>query len=234
VDFAMLSIVIPTLNEEKYLPHLLGSLEKQTVKDFEVLVADANSQDATRQIAVAHGCRIVAGGRIAQGRNAGARQAQGEYVPFLDADVTLTPSFLEELISQVIGKKLDVASGFITPDSKKIFDQIMVTTSNVWHFAIQHFYPHASGFYIIARKSLHDEICGFDEELFLTEDHDYVMRAARVGRFQYLWEPKVTFSIRRFEKEGRWRLIGKFLLLEFHMLFKKVKEEVVHYEFGKF
>ena len=48
----MLSIVIPTLNEENYLPNLLRSLGKQTVKDFEVLVADANSQDATRQIAV--------------------------------------------------------------------------------------------------------------------------------------------------------------------------------------
>jgi glycosyltransferase involved in cell wall biosynthesis len=39
----MLSIVIPTLNEEKYLPHLLGSLENQTFHDFVVLVADADS-----------------------------------------------------------------------------------------------------------------------------------------------------------------------------------------------
>jgi len=40
--------------------------------------------------------------------------------------------------------------------------------------------------------------------------------------------------MKNFDKEGRWRLIGKFLVLEVHMLFKKVKEEVVHYEFGKF
>jgi glycosyltransferase involved in cell wall biosynthesis len=231
---AVLSIVIPTLNEEKYLPHLLGSLENQTYRDFEILVADANSQDATRHIAADHGCQIVAGGRIAQGRNAGACQAHGDYLLFLDADVMLAPSFLEELISQILEKNLDVASGFITPDSKKILDRMMVTTSNVWHFSIQHFYPHASGFYIVARKSLHDEIGGFDEELFLTEDHDYVMRAARLGKFQYLWQPRVTFSVRRFDKEGRWRLIGKFLVLEIHMLFKKVKEEVVTYEFGKF
>jgi glycosyltransferase involved in cell wall biosynthesis len=230
----VLSIVIPTLNEEKYLPHLLESLEEQTYRDFEIVVADAHSQDATRHIATGHACRIVVGGRIARGRNAGARRAHGEYLLFLDADVTLGPSFLEELLSQLINKKLDVASGFITPDSKKIFDQVMVTTSNVWHFAIQHLYPHASGFYIVARKSLHDEIGGFDEELFLTEDHDYVMRAARHGKFQYLWQPRVTFSVRRFDKEGRWRLIGKFLVLEVHMLFRKVKEEVVSYEFGKF
>jgi glycosyltransferase involved in cell wall biosynthesis len=231
---AVLSIVIPTLNEEKYLPHLLGSLENQTYKDFEILVADANSRDATRHIAAGHGCQIVGGGRIAQGRNAGARQAHGDYLLFLDADVMVVPSFLEELISQILRKNLDVASGFITPDSQKILDRVMVTTSNVWHFAIQHCYPHASGFYIVARKSLHDEIGGFDEELFLTEDHDYVMRAAHLGKFQYLWQPRVTFSVRRFDKEGRWLLIGKLLVLELHMLFRKVKDEVVSYEFDKF
>jgi glycosyltransferase involved in cell wall biosynthesis len=60
----VLSIVIPTLNEEKYLPRLLQSLDCQTIKDFEIIVADANSRDATRQVAAEHGCRIVAGGRI--------------------------------------------------------------------------------------------------------------------------------------------------------------------------
>jgi glycosyltransferase involved in cell wall biosynthesis len=230
----MLSIVIPTLNEEKYLPHLLESLAHQTFSDFEVIVADANSLDATRDIAAQHGCKIVPGGRMAQGRNAGARRAQGEYVLFLDADVTVAPSFLAELLEKIVRKKLDVASGFITPDSKRIFDRIMVTTSNVWHFAIQYVYPHASGFYIVARKSLHDAIGGFDEELFLTEDHDYVMRAARQGKFRYLWKPRVKFSVRRLDKEGRWKLIWKFLVLEIYMIFKKVRAEVVRYEFGKF
>jgi glycosyltransferase involved in cell wall biosynthesis len=230
----MVSIVIPTLNEEKYLPSLLQSLQEQTLSDFEIIVADANSQDATREIAGSYGCQVVAGGRIAQGRNAGARHAGGEFILFLDADITVAPAFLDELMHKVHKKNLDVASGFITPDSRKIFDKIMVATSNMWHFAIQYCYPHASGFYIIARKSLHDKISGFDEELFLTEDHDYVIRAARHGKFRYLWKPRVKFSVRRLDKEGRWKLIWKFLVLEIYMIFKKVREEVVRYEFGKF
>ncbi len=230
----MLSIVIPTLNEEKYLPHLLDSLNRQTRRDFEVIVADADSRDATRSIAASRGCRVVPGGRIAQGRNAGARVAQGDYLLFLDADVTITPTFIEELTGRIRSRNLDAASGFITPDSRRSFDRIMVATSNWWHFAMQRFYPHAPGFYIAARKSLHDAIGGFDEELFLTEDHDYVRRAGRVGRVAYLWKPRVTFSVRRFDKEGRWRLIGKFLRLEILMLFKKIREEVVVYEFDKF
>ncbi len=40
----MLSIVIPTLNEEQYLPHLLDSLSRQTLSGFEIIVADAHSR----------------------------------------------------------------------------------------------------------------------------------------------------------------------------------------------
>ena len=44
------SIVIPTLNEEDYLPNLLGDLTKQTKKDFEVIIADGYSKDETKQV----------------------------------------------------------------------------------------------------------------------------------------------------------------------------------------
>lgn len=230
----MISVVVPTLNEEKYLPHLLRSLQRQTFPGFEVIVADGGSSDATREIAASHGFLVIPGGRAAAGRNAGARQARGAYLLFLDADVTVPPTFLEELLKRVHLHKLDVASGFITPDSRKWIDKVMVATSNLWHFAIQLSYPHASGFYIFARKALHEKIGGFDEELLVTEDHDYVRRAARHGKFRYLWKPRVTFSVRRFDQEGRLRLIGKFLILEVLMLFNRVKKQVVPYDFGKF
>lgn len=44
-----LSIIIPTYNEELYLPKLLKSIEDQDFHDYEVVVADANSQDDTRK-----------------------------------------------------------------------------------------------------------------------------------------------------------------------------------------
>ncbi len=97
----MLSVVIPTLNEAKYLPGVLASLKKQTFADFEVIVADAASTDGTREIALGHGCHVVQGGTISQGRNAGARRARGKYLLFLDADVTVAPDFLEELMFKV-------------------------------------------------------------------------------------------------------------------------------------
>ena len=69
----ILSIIIPTYNEEEYLPVLLESIKEQSFDDYEVIVADANSTDKTREIAKEYGCIVVDGGLPAVGRNNGAR-----------------------------------------------------------------------------------------------------------------------------------------------------------------
>ena len=86
----ILSIIIPTYNEEEYLPVLLESIKKQSFKDYEIIVADANSTDRTREIAESYGCIVVDGGLPAAGRNNGAKVATGEYLLFLDSDLELT------------------------------------------------------------------------------------------------------------------------------------------------
>lgn len=231
----MVSIVVPALNEENYLPRLLDSLDKQSLAPGEVIVADAGSTDRTADLARDFGCLVVQGGNPACGRNSGARQAQGEYLLFLDADVMLEKAFLHDLMVRVRERNLDVASGFITPDSGRRLDRFLLLVSNWYSYLIQRLSPHGSGFYILARKSLHDEIGGFNEELFLAEDHDYLIRAARRGRFAFLTHPRVIFSVRRFEREGRWTMVWKYFVLEIYRAFKKdVKSKVVSYDFGKF
>ena len=80
----MLSIIIPTLNEEKYLPVLLESIKKQKFEgDYELIVADAGSQDKTVEIARNFGGKIVPGGLPAKGRNQGAAEARGDLFLFL-------------------------------------------------------------------------------------------------------------------------------------------------------
>ncbi|MEN6592532.1 MAG: glycosyltransferase family A protein, partial [Methanobacterium sp.] len=57
-----ISIIIPTYNEEEYLPYLLESIKRQDFTDYEVIVADAHSTDKTREIAKSFGAKIVDGG----------------------------------------------------------------------------------------------------------------------------------------------------------------------------
>ena len=65
-------------DEEEYLPVLLDSIKEQSFKDYEIIVADANSTDRTREIAEEYGCTVVDGGMPAVGRNRGPEVAKGE------------------------------------------------------------------------------------------------------------------------------------------------------------
>ena len=94
----ILSIIIPTYNEEEYLPVLLDSIKMQNFDDYEIIVADANSTDRTREIAEEYGCIVIDGGLPAVGRNKGAKAAKGEYLLFLDSDLMLTEDYLRDTI----------------------------------------------------------------------------------------------------------------------------------------
>ena len=90
----MISIVIPTLNEERRIGQTLQRLRDTLVGDFEIIVSDGGSKDKTADIARALADKVIVHSgldrqTIAGGRNAGAKVAAGEYITFLDADVTI-------------------------------------------------------------------------------------------------------------------------------------------------
>lgn len=230
----MLSIVIPTYNEEAYLPQLLRSIQAQTYKEYEVVVADAHSKDRTREIAIELGARVVDGGMPSAGRNKGAAAANGDLVLFLDADVVLPDvKFLEETIAEFDKRGLGAATCAVDPMSERVIDKVMHSTFNYFMWVTQAFVPHAPGFCIFAKKIVHDAISGFDEEIKLAEDHDYVGRAAKVEKFGLLNSHKIPVSVRRFDRDGRLNIIFKYLLLEVHLRTKgNVKTDAFNYTFG--
>lgn len=230
----MLSIVIPTYNEVKYLPLLLRSIKAQTFKDYEIIVADNGSTDGTRKIAEEAGARLVAGGSPSAGRNKGAAAAKGEVLLFLDADVILPdPWFLQMTVAEFEKRGLGAATMKIAPMSDKVVDKAFHDAFNYFMWVTQKTTPHAPGFCIFARKTVHQEINGFDEEIKLAEDHDYVSRAAKVAKFGLLKTYKIPVSVRRFERDGRMNIAGKYLLAELYMRTKgKIKTDIFNYTFG--
>ena len=217
-----LSIVIPCKDEEELLPRLLTSIKKQTFTDYEIIVADAHSTDRTRDIATSFGARVVEGGMPGPGRNHGALEAQGALLLFLDADVVLASArYLEDALAEFEEKKADVATCYIEPISDKIIDHALYGAYNAYAELTEDILPHAAGMCILVRRKTHDEIKGFDEEVVLAEDMDYVRRAAKQNhKFKVLKSHPIHTSVRRMEKDGRWGIAFKYTFGELWLLFK--------------
>lgn len=230
----MLSIIIPTLNEDEYLPLLLRSVVAQTFRDHEVIIADNGSTDRTLEIAREFGARVTEGGLPSVGRNRGAAAAKGDILLFLDADVVLPdPWFLQMTVAEFEKRKLDVATCAVHPLSDRKIDKVFHSAYNYFMFITQATVPHAPGFCIFARKSVHDALGGFDEEIKLAEDHEYVQRAGKIGKFGVLKSYKIPVSVRRFDRDGRLNIALKYILGELYMRTKGgIKTDAFNYTFG--
>ena len=207
----ILSIIIPTYNEEEYLPVLLDSIKKQNFEDYEVIIADANSTDKTREIASEYGCIITEGGMPAVGRNNGAKIAKGEYLLFLDSDLKLTDDYLRDTVYEFQMERLGIAITQMKALSKKSEDQLLHYLANQFMIGVEKIKPHGAGCYgIIAKKELHEKCGGFDEELTFGEDSEYIKRLGKVERFKVLRKPRIGVSTRRLEEEGIDTLIRQY------------------------
>lgn len=227
----MLSIIIPTLNEEKYLPLLLKEIKKQNFDGGEVIVADAGSVDKTVEIAKSFGCKVVPGGLPAKGRNEGAKIAQGDIFLFMDADnIYLPENFLKNLLEEFEKRKLDVASFPIYPNGNG-FDKFAYKIYNSFVQLIQRFSAYATNS-VLVRKNIHQKIGGFDEEIKIAEDHFYAKTARNFGKFGFIKTQPVLTSTRRFEKDGRLKTYLKYLIAGIYMFFfGPIKKDIFKYRF---
>lgn len=230
----MITIVIPTKNEEAVLPRLLESIRRQTLQPHEIIVADAGSTDRTRAIAESYGARVIEGGLPGPGRNRGADAATTDIVLFLDADVELRdPEFLERSVGEMLERKLDLATCDVFPLSDAWADHVLHRAYNVYARAWGDVFPHAPGFCMFSRRSLHAKIGGFDEAVVFCEDHDYARRATKVGKFGFLKSTKIPVSIRRMDRDGRLNIAVKYMLAELHLaMLGPIRDNRFHYTFG--
>ena len=228
---ASVCVVIPALNEEDLLPGTVDALAAQTLCPRQVIVADGGSSDRTAEIALARGCRVVPGGLPAAGRNNGAREATGSWLLFLDADVVVPRTGLEEALSAAATRRLDALSCWFLPDSTGRRVRLMhwITASYFWLTTLMR-WPHSIGGFLLVRRQLHEAVGGFDETVVVAEDQDYARRISRAGRYAFVRRPRVVISTRRFRREGFVRASARWVAIELHrILLGEVRRRLFRY-----
>lgn len=232
------SIVIPTLNEEKYLPLLLGDLSKQTFTDFEIIHIDGSSEDKTVKQAQAYSRRlliqtqIVKKRNVAFQRNAGAKLAKGEWVIFMDADNRLPIYFLLGIKYQL---EKNPTVGVFTTWVKvgdqftlnKAVNKTMENAMNLGYETLMAIGKEAAVGALIGTKKSAVKRVAFKEKEKIFEDAFFVRDCIAAGySFAIFREPKYTFSLRRLKKEGSLKMARIIAAAQLdHILGKNFEEQ---------
>ena len=104
VDLAMISFIVPAFNEELELPSTLTAIRSAATvagQEYEIVVVDDASTDATVEVAKNFGVEVVSIDRrqIAAARNAGAHAARGDILFFVDADTRINARHIVDAIA---------------------------------------------------------------------------------------------------------------------------------------
>ncbi len=237
-----LSLVIPALNEENFLPRLLTSLTKQTKQDFEVVVVDGSSKDRTVEAAQSFcsklpGLKVVVSEKagLPLQRNLGARATNGEWLVFIDADSVLLPYFVERIQWFIAKQQPVLFTSWFRPDSEISGDALFTLLANSFVEGSIHFHrPIAPGPLTAVRRDTFEMVGGYNEALTFGEDYDLTRRIAERGvTLQILRETLYEYSLRRVRREGKLRFMGLYAMASLRVLLtKKNLEHVPSYIMG--
>ncbi|WP_041960407.1 glycosyltransferase family 2 protein [Sulfurospirillum arsenophilum] len=219
------SVVIPAYNREKELHVAIQSVLNQTYQNFELIVVDNGSTDATKEVVqsyMANDARVKYfwqenSGSPAGSRNTGIKNAMGEWVAFLDSDDYWYPQKLER-----VAKMIEDNSNAIAVSH---YEDKMV--NGIFHSTLEHGKTLSRGPYyellldgnslstsaMSVKKEKLFEIGLFDihKDYFAVEDYDMWMKLSLVGEFCYIHESLGVFSITDTNMSGNIELINNNL-----------------------
>lgn len=228
----MISIIIPTLNEERIIEKSLQSLKKFN-GDYEIIVSDGKSTDKTIEIAKKYADNVVVYNdtkrqTIGKGRNDGAMVARGEYLVFLDADVFIeNPDIFFKKIIEVFQKNKNIVA--ITTYIK-VFPQFENTSDKIIWFILNSSYIFfnniinmggASGEFQMIKTEAFRKVGGFNEILIGGEDHELFRRLTKIGKTHFERSLVVYHTGRRGHKLGWPKFVGVLILASLPIFLKR-------------
>jgi len=176
MDEVLVSVIIPTKNSVRTLDRCLASIKNQSYGNIELIVVDNDSTDETKELAKKYTEKVFNFGpeRSAQ-RNFGAREAKGAYLLIHDSDIYFNINSIKECVELIEQENCDaiilpeksIGSGFWT--KVKAFERSFYVGND--HIEAIRFF----------KKSVYENLGGYDENLTGPEDWDLTVRAREAG-----------------------------------------------------
>lgn len=206
----MISVIIPTFNEEACIEKTITYLKSNVAHDqaFEVLVCDGGSTDSTIQLADAAGAKTWVSplkGRSAQ-MNFGASKANGQILYFLHADTIPPVDFAQHIIDQV-------NKGYQAGCFTLSFDEVhWFLKANCWFTSFDFNYFRFGDQSLFITKDVFLKAGGFCEKHTVMEDQEIIRRIKRITKFKIINKPVIT-SARKYLENGIYKTQGVFFLI---------------------
>ncbi|MEO5499361.1 MAG: glycosyltransferase [Candidatus Saccharimonadales bacterium] len=237
-----ISIIIPTLNEQNYLPLLLDSIiEQKYGGKLQIIVVDGDSKDDTVKVAESYKERfsdlkvIRTEPNVGSQRNIGVLNSWYERLLFLDADVILPASCLNTLAKYSFSDRFIAATFHRSPKMNVLDFLSLVIIYFLFLIAWIARTPVVNGDFILTSKNLHKSIGGFKEGAILGEDTDYGVRAVKAGAtYKFLFRTHVIASDRRLKQMGRIKLISIWSKAFIRARKEKPTYKNIDYPFGHY
>jgi len=233
------SVIIPTLNEEKLLPTTLESLKAQTYKDFELIVKDGLSFDKTVDIAKKYGAKVISlkDSSAGEARNQGAKYAGGRILVFLDADTLMAPDAISKLVKDLheydavlVFPRYFTREQTVEIDGKPSYSARVLV--KFW-FTFEDFFRkfadrYAGGMCMACYAAAFRKVGGFNEKLKVCEDIEISYRLKKIGRVVCDHDIIVYPSARRYFKGGVFRSLLTYLVfrIRWHLGLKQPRPSI--------
>jgi glycosyltransferase involved in cell wall biosynthesis len=214
MHYYKISIIIPTLNEEKLILQTLKQFDAGLKEKYnlEIIVSDGGSKDSTLQIVNGLADKVIVHKEnykqnISRGRNQGALNSVGDVLIFLNADTLISDAnlFFEKILSVFVDENVVAVTC-----SVKVFKDEEIFKDKIFHFLYNNYVRFLNKFFMgmgrgechIIRSDIFLKAKGYNEELFAGEDYDLYRRLKKIGKIKFINEITIFESPRRYRKFG--------------------------------
>ncbi len=209
----MISVVVPTYNEEKNVERCLKALTSQTLprSSYEIIVVDGASKDRTTEIAAKYADKVIQ--QVSKGvggaRNDGAEAASGDIVATTDADCLPDADWLETIMNDFSDEDTVAVTGYLDPMIPKEMHRLQAHTY-MYAFRVANGlrwagskvgYYHLCGANTAFRRDAFLQVKGY-QDLAYSDDVEIAKRLSVHGKMAMDDKIQVDYNIRRIQKLG--------------------------------